>query len=51
MKLQRFYEIINNILYIYDKGDKNKSISVSMVSINDFKYYKYKFKLTKIWSN
>jgi hypothetical protein len=50
MKLQRWYEVIEGIAYIYDSGHKRYSLSVSIVPVADLQYYKNNFILRKIWS-
>jgi len=50
MKTARYYEIVGESVYIYDKGNKDKSQSVSVVSKSDLQFYRNNFKLSKIWS-
>lgn len=50
MKTARYYEIVGESVYIYDKGNKELSQSVSVVSKSDLQFYRNNFKLSKIWS-
>jgi len=50
MKQSRYYEVIDDLVYIYDRGNKDLSQSVSVVSKSDLQYYRNNFKLSKVWS-
>ena len=49
MKTSRYYEIIENVAYVYDNPFSSKSISVSIVPLSDLAYYRRNFALSKIW--
>lgn len=50
MKKQRWYEIVENVLYIYDQPYREKAMSVSCVTPADLPYYRNNFKLQKVWN-
>ena len=50
MKQSRYYEVVGDLVYIYDRGNKENSQSVSVVSKSDLQYYRNNFKLSKVWS-
>lgn len=49
MKQKRWYEIVNDLVYIYDNGYSNKSQSVSVVHKSELSYYRSAFILEKSW--
>lgn len=51
IKEQRWYEIEKEIVYIYDSGYKNQSISVSVIKKSDLNYYRTNFNLQKVCSD
>ena len=50
MKQSRYYEVVDDLVYIYDRGNKDLSQSVSVVSKFDLQFYRNNFKLSKVWS-
>ena len=51
MKQQRWYEIVEDTLYIYDRGFRKDSKSVTITSVENLPYYKKTFRLRKIWGD
>jgi len=49
MKVQRWYEIIDGVAYVYDQPYPEKSMSESRVKPSDLAYYRNNFKLEKVW--
>ena len=45
----RWYEILDEVVYIYDTPYRNQSNAVSIVPPKDLKYYRRNFQLSKIW--
>ena len=50
-KEQRWYAVEGNTAYIYDAPFPEKSQSISIVNLEDLKYYRTNFKLERIWQN
>jgi hypothetical protein len=46
---QRWYDLIGDKVYIYDTPYSSQSTSLSIVSVEDLKYYRCKFQLSKTW--
>lgn len=51
MKQQRWYEVKGDKVFIYNSGYTEKSVSVSVISKVDLKYYRSYFTLSKVWDN
>lgn len=51
MKIGRWFEVVGDMLYIYDNPYKNKSLSVSIVGKEYFRYYRNNFNLQVTWGN
>ena len=51
MKSQRWYEVLDGMLHIYDNGHKKYSQNVSIVSLSDMKFYRNNFTLRKLWTS
>jgi hypothetical protein len=51
MKQSRYYEVVDEQVYIYDRGNKEQSQSVSVVSKSDLSYYRNNFNLRKVWAD
>ena len=49
MKQARYYEVEGETVYIYDAPFADKATSVSIVRIEDLKYYRKQFRLSKVW--
>lgn len=49
MKPHRYYEVIDNIAYIYDQPYTSNAQSVSIVSASDIAYFRRNFNLSRIW--
>lgn len=49
MKQQRWYEIIDGLAHVYDSHNSETSQSVSIVKIEDLKFYRNNFELSKVW--
>ena len=48
MKLQRWYEIENDIAFVYNHWNKQLATHCSIVTKDQLKYYRKTFKLTLI---
>ena len=48
-KPQRWYAIEGRTLYVYDQPYREKSLGVSIVSIDDLPFYRNNFQLRKVW--
>lgn len=49
MKASRYYEIIDNMVHVYDAPFSSKALSVSIVPLSDLAYYRRNFALSKVW--
>lgn len=49
MKQARYYEVEGETVYIYNEPFADKATSVSIVRIEDLKYYRKQFRLSKVW--
>jgi len=50
MKAQRWYEIEDGKLCVYDQPRKNQATGVSMTRIEDLAWYRSRFDLQRIWA-
>lgn len=48
MKDIRWYEVEQGILYVYDSPYVDKSVSMSIVSVEQMAYYRGNFRMLKI---
>lgn len=48
-KEQRFYEIVEGTLYVYDAPYRDQSQSVSVCRPDDLRYYRSRFHTRKVW--
>jgi hypothetical protein len=51
MKMQRWYEVLDGMLHVYNNGHKQYATSVSIASLSDMKFYRNNFTLRKLWTN
>jgi len=49
MKQERYYGIDGETVYIYNAPFAANATSVSIVRIEDLKYYRKQFRLSKVW--
>jgi len=49
-KEQRFYEIVDGTLYVYDAPYRERSLSVSICRPDDLRYYRNNFHTHKVWN-
>ena len=50
MKQHRWFEIVENTLFVYDSPTASTAKSVSICATCDLPYYRKTFNLRKIWS-
>lgn len=48
-KAQRWYEVEDGTLYIYNQPMKSQATACSIVRLADFGYYRNNFELRKVW--
>ena len=49
IKPQRWYEVIDGLAYVYNAPIADTATSMSIVPVEQVKYYRNQFTLRKIW--
>lgn len=50
-KPQRWYEIIDGVLYVYDNPYPQQATGVSVTKPDDLPYYRNNFNLARVWAS